>query len=264
MVPTSALIEQPQAVPNADSPLFSHLESTYNLLPALPRDRFFVELVLDVIRTRPGARTVVDIGCGRGIGTDPLLLERIRAESDCLVGVEPDPHVEPAHGAFDALHRSTFEESGIPDGSVDVAFSCMVMEHVLDPDGFMDRLQRALRPGGSYIFMTVNGAHYFARIANALRRAGLDEFVLRAVRGSEAVDGYHYPTAYRFNDPAAIARACGRAGLLPPRFVFAEHEGARCYFPRPARAAWHALTLKRRIVRRPELLLELIGMVTKP
>jgi SAM-dependent methyltransferase len=264
MVTTTAPQESARTASLAEPPLFGHFESRYNLLPALPRDRFFVELVLDLIRSRPWPRTVVDIGCGRGIGTDPGLLDRVRAESDRLVGVEPDSGVQPAAGAFDELYRSTFEDSCIPDGSVDVAFSCMVMEHVLDPDRFLDRLQRALRPGGSYIFMTVNGSHYFARIANALRRAGVDEMVLRAVRGSEAVDGYHYPTAYRFNDPAAIARACERAGLLPPRFVFAEHEGARCYFPGPARAAWHALTLKRRVVRRPELLLELIGMITKP
>jgi hypothetical protein len=128
----------------------------------------------------------------------------------------------------------------------------------------MDRLYRALRPGGSYIFMTVNGAHYFARIANALRRAGLDEHVLRAVRGSGAVDGYHYPTAYRFNDPATIARLCERTGMCQPRFVFAEHDGAKCYFPGPSKAAWHALTLKRRLIRRKESLLQLIGLITRP
>ena len=257
-----------QQLPNqslaCDSPLFADFEKRYNLLHPSERDSFFVDLVRDVIRSQLGPRRVVDIGCGRGIGTSADLFARLRPDCDELIGVEPDQSIEPAPGVFTAFHRSTFEECEIPDGSVDIAFSCMVMEHVADPAAFMSRLYRALRPGGKYIFMTVNGAHYFAIISNALRRLGMDEQVLRLVRGSQSVDSYHYPTAYRFNDPACISQVCRSCGFAEPRFVFAEHPGAKCYFPGPTKAAWHALTLKRRVSRKPELLLELIGLVTKP
>jgi SAM-dependent methyltransferase len=247
-----------------DSPLFAQFEKSYNLLHPSERDGFFVDLVQDVILSQRGLRCVVDIGCGRGIGTSADMFARLRPECDELIGVEPDKSIEPAAGVFTAFHRSTFEECEIPDGSVDVAFSCMVMEHVTDPAAFMSRLYRALRPGGQYIFMTVNSAHYFGIISNALRRLGLDEQVLRLVRGRQSVDSYHYPTAYRFNDPACISRVCRSSGFAEPRFVFAEHPGAQCYFPGPTKAVWHALTLKRRIIRKPNLLLELIGLVTKP
>jgi SAM-dependent methyltransferase len=249
---------------DVESPLFDRFEHSYNLLHPSERDGFFVELVRDVIRSQPAPRRVADIGCGSGIGTKPELIARLRPECDELIGVEPDVNVDPAPGVFTALHRSTFEECEIPDDSVDVAFSCMVMEHVVDPARFMARLERVLRPGGKYIFMTVNGAHYFALISNALRRIGVDEHVLRMVRGGASVDSYHYPTAYRFNDPERISSVCASVGMPSPRFVFAEHPGARCYFPGPTKMAWHALTLKRKVVRRPELLLELIGLVTKP
>jgi ubiquinone/menaquinone biosynthesis C-methylase UbiE len=159
-----------------------------------------------------------------------------RLECDELIGVEPDQSRELAPGVFTALHRSTFDEFEIPDGSVDVAFSCMVMEHVAYLAALMSRLYRPLRPSGKYIFMTVNGAHYFGIISNALRRLGMDEQVLRLVRGSQSVDSYHYPTAYRFNDPACISQVCRSCGFDQPRFVFAEHPGAKCYFlvqPRP-------------------------------
>lgn len=264
MCPLQAPEPSSVCITATEPPLFARLERNYNLLPASERDGFFVELVRDVIRSRPGPQRVVDIGCGRGIGTRAALFDRLRPECSEFIGVEPDQSVEPVSGVFTKFHRSTFEDSDIPDESVDIAYSCMVMEHVTDPVAFMSRLHRALRPGGQYIFMTVNGAHYFAIISNALRRLGMDEHVLRMVRGRQAVDSYHYPTAYKFNDRARISRICSDVGMPCPRFVFAEHPGASCYFPGPTKAAWHALTLKRKIVRKPELLLELIGLVTKP
>jgi SAM-dependent methyltransferase len=262
-IPVAAPVVDPEPAV-AGEPLFSRLSRSYNLLPPSPRDEFFVDLLRDSIGRARRPRRVVDIGCGHGIGMDAALLRRVAGDCDQLIGVEPDGSVTPAPGVFSEIHRSTLEECCIEDGSVDLAYSCMVMEHVQDPHAFMSAIARILRPGGSYVFMTVNGRHYFAIVANLLRRLGADGHVLRLVRGRADADSYHYPTAYRLNDPGAIAGACAAAGLSEPRFVFAEHHGARCYFPGPTRALWHALTLKRRIIRRPDLLLEMIGVVTKP
>jgi ubiquinone/menaquinone biosynthesis C-methylase UbiE len=223
-----------------------------------------MDLVLDVIRTYGRPRRVLDIGCGEGVGTDPALFQRVVAESDEFWGVEPDTSIEPRPGVFSNFQHALFEDAEIPDESIDVAYSCMVMEHVQNPEGFMAKAFRVLKPGGTYIFLTVNGAHYFARIANAMRALRVDETVLRAVRSEAVVEGYHYPTAYKFNRPRQIAAVCSRLGFEAPRYVFAEHEGARCYFPGPTVAAWHLFTLKRRLLRNPRLLLELICAIRKP
>lgn len=247
-----------------DSPLVRKFESSYNLLHPSHRDQFFMDMVLDTIRTYPRPRRILDIGCGEGVGTDPALFKQVVSESDEFWGVEPDTSIKPREGVFTNFQHALFEDANIPDNSIDVAYSCMVMEHVQNPEAFMRKCHRVLKPGGTYIFLTVNGAHYFAMISNTLRMLKLDETVLRIARPGHVVDGYHYPTAYKFNRPRQIDAACAALGFDKPRYVFAEHEGAKCYFPGPTKAAWHALTWKRKVMQNPRVLLELIGVIRKP
>jgi SAM-dependent methyltransferase len=246
-----------------DSPMVGQYERSYNLLPPTHRDGFFMELVVDVAHTYPRPRRVLDIGCGHGVGTDEALFNPIRSAADEFWGVEPDTSITPPPGVFTNFQHALFEDAAIPDNSIDIAYSCMVMEHVQDPGRFMARVHRVLKPGGTYIFLTVNGDHYFARIANAMRKLKVDEAVLRIARPSEVVEGYHYPTAYKFNKPRQIEKSCRELGFEPPRFVFTEHD-ARAYFPGPTKLFWHALTAKRRVIRNPRSLLELIGVIRKP
>ena len=247
-----------------DSPLVRQFESSYNLLHPSHRDGFFMDLVLDTVRTYPRPRRILDIGCGEGVGTDPALFQRVVKESDEFWGVEPDTSIKPREGVFTNFQHALFEEANIPDNSVDVAYSCMVMEHVQNPQAFMSKCYKVLKPGGTYIFLTVNGAHYFAMISNTLRMLKLDETVLRIARPGHVVDGYHYPTAYKFNRPGQIDRTCEALGFEKPRYVFAEHDGAKAYFPGPTRVAWKALTWKRKVIKKQRSLLELIGVIRKP
>lgn len=247
-----------------DSPLVRQYEASYNLLHPSHRDAFFMDLVLDTVRTYKRPRRILDIGCGEGVGTDPELFKRVVAESDEFWGVEPDTSVKPREGVFSNFQHALFEDANIPDNSVDLAYSCMVMEHVQNPDAFMAKAFRVLKPGGTYIFLTVNGAHYFAMIANAMRKMKIDEFMLRVARPGQVVEGYHYPTAYKFNKPRQIDAACARLGFEKPRYVFVEHDGAKFYFPGPTSVAWHALTYKRKLIKNPRALLELIGVIRKP
>lgn len=247
-----------------DSPLAAQFERSYNLLHPSHRDGFFMDLVLDMVKTYPKPRRIVDIGCGEGVGTDPALFQRVVAESDEFWGIEPDTNIKPRPGVFTNFQHALFEDANIPDNSVDCAYSCMVMEHVQNPDAFMQKLHRVLKPGGTYIFLTVNGAHYFALISNTLRKMKVDETVLRIARPGHVVDGYHYPTAYKFNRPRQIDACCEKLGFEKPRYVFAEHDGAKYYFPGPTKLAWHALTAKRKVWKNPRLLLELIGIIRKP
>lgn len=243
---------------------FEQLEAGYNLLPPSERDAFFISVMLDVLKRYPRPNVVVDIGCGEGIGTAADKLTGVRSLADQLWGIEPDKSITPKPGVFDRFEHALFEDCTIPDNSVDLAYSCMVMEHVTNPQAFMTRLYRCLKPGGSYVFLTVNGAHYFARIANAMRNLKIDEKVLRIVRPGQVVESYHYPTAYQFNKPSQIDRTCQQLGFEAPRYVFAEHIGAKCYFPGPTKLFWHTMIAKRRLIKNPRSLLELICWIRKP
>ena len=122
---------------------------------------------------------------------------------------------------------------------------------------------RCLRPGGAYLFATPNKRHYFTRIAAALHRLHLDEFVLRLIKRS-SVDEYHYAIQYRFNDEHRINSCTQQLGFLPPQYAYLESGGPVGYLRGPLRPILHLLSLKRRIVRNPRLLLTLVCRVTKP
>jgi SAM-dependent methyltransferase len=206
---------------------------------------------------------VLDIGCGRGIGRHPEFQQVIRAHADELWGVEPDETAIPAPGVFDEHRHALMEAADLPAEHFDLAYSCMVMEHVADPDVFMQAVHRCLRPGGVYLFATPNRRHYFTRTAALLHALRLDELVLRVIK-RHTVDDYHYPVQYRFNRERQINACAERLGFLRPEYVYIEAGGPRGYLPGPLAPIYHLMALKRRLIRRPRALLTIICRVTRP
>lgn len=234
---------------------FERLARSYNFRRTSDWPGLFVRLVVDELARLPGGPAVVDIGSGSGIGGDLERLHAIRAAAGELWGVEPDQDAQEPPGVFDAVRRSSLERAGLPAAHFDLAYSFMVMEHVDDPAAFLAALRAALKDGGTYIFATVNGRHYFARTARAARRLGVDERLLRLVRKTADVDRYHHPVRYAFNTPAVIDRYARDAGFAPPEYVFLEQDGPADYMRGPLRPALRLLQWKRSLLRRPESLL---------
>jgi 2-polyprenyl-6-hydroxyphenyl methylase / 3-demethylubiquinone-9 3-methyltransferase len=101
---------------------------------------------------------VLDIGCGGG-----FLAEEFAALGCRVTGVDPSPvsvGAARAHAAGRDLHidyRVGFgEELPFPDAAFGVACCCDVLEHVSDLDRVVSETARVLRPGGLYLFDTVN------------------------------------------------------------------------------------------------------------
>jgi len=116
----------------------------------------------DVLSRQPSAGPAglraLDIGCGGG-----FLAEEFAALGCRVTGVDPSPvsiGAARAHAAGRGLHIDyrvgAGEELPVPDAAFDVAFCCDVLEHVSDLDRVISETARALRPGGLYLFDTVN------------------------------------------------------------------------------------------------------------
>ena len=70
-----------------------------------------------------------------------------------------------------------------------------------------------LRPGGSFLALTLNRWHYFGLTTWATSRLGAEEWVLRQVRDPDVVQEYHVHTEYRMNTIRGVARHLEQAGF---------------------------------------------------
>lgn len=242
--------------PNVNDTLpFEGLQRQYNFRHGAERGDIFARLVKEHCQGCAKPVRVLDIGCGKGIELNLDRTREIRTVVDEFWGIEPDPSIKPEAGLFDNYQNALMETAELPENCFDLAYSFMVMEHVKDPGPFMKAVARCLKPGGTHFFATINGLHYFARIASTMRVLKLDELVLRAVVGSKQVETYHYPVFYRINTPSAIERFARDYGFAKPEFVFLEREGPWPYFPGPLKAVLWALQKKRDLIRNPRSLL---------
>ena len=99
---------------------------------------------------------VVDVGGDAGYFADAF---RERG-AQCLL-VEPDPagpYTRGTPGPMSVIGDGYWLPLG--DASVDVCFSCNVLEHVRDPAGLIDEMIRVTRPGGLvYLSYTVKNVY---------------------------------------------------------------------------------------------------------
>jgi 2-polyprenyl-6-hydroxyphenyl methylase/3-demethylubiquinone-9 3-methyltransferase len=121
------------------------------------RFAYFRDVLARAEREPQGLR-IVDIGCGGG-----FLAEEFARLGCRVVGVDPSPvSIRTArHHATDAdLEIEYVVASGehlpLGDATFDVAYCCDVLEHVSDLDLVIKETARVLKPGGLYLFDTIN------------------------------------------------------------------------------------------------------------
>jgi 2-polyprenyl-6-hydroxyphenyl methylase / 3-demethylubiquinone-9 3-methyltransferase len=105
-----------------------------------------------------GGLRALDIGCGGG-----FLAEEFAAMGCQVTGIDPSPAsigAARAHAAARGLRIDyrvgTGERLPVPDSAFDLAYCCDVLEHVSDVDRVIGETARVLKPGGLYLFDTIN------------------------------------------------------------------------------------------------------------
>ncbi len=170
-----------------------------------------------VARACPPDARALNIGAGRNV-SGPL--RAVRAKVGHLVGIDPDPSIWD-NDHVDERHQLSLEEYGAtrPD-PFDLAFSVFVLEHVARPEAFTAAAAAVVRPGGSFMALTVNKWHYFGLSTWALTRLHLADRLLPHLRPAVQVEAYHFATEYRLNTAHSIRRHLAAAGFRAVDFRY--------------------------------------------
>jgi 2-polyprenyl-6-hydroxyphenyl methylase/3-demethylubiquinone-9 3-methyltransferase len=153
----------------------------------------------------PQGKTALDVGCGGG-----LLAEEF-AQLGCRVtGVDPSAEslqTARGHAAATGLDiqyvEATGEQLPFEDAAFDLVYCCDVLEHVDDLQRTLDESARVLKPGGVYMYDTINRT----------RRSKLVMIKLFQEWRSTALMEPDLHDWDMFIKPAELTAALGRAGL---------------------------------------------------
>lgn len=123
------------------------------LLLNAPRFSFFDDFITDW-----HGKTVLDLGCGGGFAS-----EEMTRRGASVVGVDPagellavaKSHAEKAGFTID-YRQGSGEAIPAADASFDVVVCVDVLEHVADLDKVLLEVNRVLKPGGLFLYDTIN------------------------------------------------------------------------------------------------------------
>ncbi len=123
------------------------------------RDRVAARLGRDPLGERPlGGLTVLDIGCGGGLLSEPL--SRLGAQVTGIDAAATNVRVAALHAARDGLdidyRHATAEALAAAGESYDLVLNMEVVEHVAHLDSFMAASCALVKPGGALVAATLN------------------------------------------------------------------------------------------------------------
>jgi SAM-dependent methyltransferase len=160
---------------------------------------------------KPGA-TVLDIGCGR---TAPNLAKLI-GTAGTLYGIDVIEFTV-SDDRLQLFTNDVRDMKSIPSGSIDVAYSRAVMEHLPEVEKAYAEIARVLKPGGVYIFTTPSIYDYGSVIALIIPNR-FHGAIVNATEGRAADDVF--PTVFGSNSRRAVAVHARQAGLTVQEFHY--------------------------------------------
>src|SRR5450755_2473059 len=171
-------------------------------------------------RLRP-EHTLLDAGCGR----EAPVLQKFRGHASKLIGIDIGAFKDEIPGI--ELIQSDLGHMKIDSASVDIVMSRSVMEHVVDSRQVYTEVNRILKPGGYFIFLTPNLWDYASIIAKAVPNS-MHPWIVAKTEGRAPEDVF--PMVYGTNTRSAVHKwakctgfdvvSCEYLGQYPGYFMF--------------------------------------------
>ncbi len=196
------------------------IENTYGIRKRLD---FIVDFIAEYAPKR-----VLDMGCGTGANLTEPLAERF--PSIQFFGLDSDTtSIEFAQG--EKRHKNAeYALAGVLDslGQFDLVIASEVIEHVEDPDGFLDSLKSRLTEEGKIVITLPNGYgpfEYASLIETLMQLSGLYAILLRikqfltgATGKKQSVDTLAISPHINFFSFRQITKTIGNCGLQILKF----------------------------------------------
>ena len=135
-------------------------EGFLHVLRALNPARFgyMRRMLVEELRLNPVGLKTLDIGCGGGILAEEFA--KLRCAVTGLDRSEPTLKAARLHAQQTGLsieyRQGTAEALPFADGAFDIVYCCDVLEHVTEPARVVAESARVLKPGGVYLYDTIN------------------------------------------------------------------------------------------------------------
>jgi len=208
-------------------------------VPGIPAENYWFrrhEAAYEFVAPLVAGRTVLEVGCGEGYGTD-LLARTARR----VLGIDYDAltaaHARATYPAAWFV-RANLAALPVPSGSVDVLATLQVIEHVWNHGEFVRECLRVLRPGGLLMVTTPNRLTFSPGLDAPLNPFHTKEFTASELSGLIAANG--------FGIEAVLGLHAGpRLGVLDARygsFVAAQLAGPPTDWPAGLHADVGAVT----------------------
>jgi 2-polyprenyl-6-hydroxyphenyl methylase / 3-demethylubiquinone-9 3-methyltransferase len=118
----------------------------------------FAKRVIHTLNIDPQGKTALEVGCGGGILSEEICKMGFRTSGidPAEASVNTARHHAESEGLTIHYELGSGEDIPYSDASLDVVFCCDVLEHVKDLPKVIAEISRVLKPGGIFIYDTLN------------------------------------------------------------------------------------------------------------
>jgi SAM-dependent methyltransferase len=151
--------------------------------------------------------SLLEVGCGRQVFGSEYYTRAAKK-----VGIDLEAEAIQENTTLDSVVCGSIESMPFPDNTFDIVIAQWVLEHVADATKTVREIERVLKPGGIFLFMTPNAWSPFV-VGTRFIPIGLKKFLRKRFLSIDETDTF--PTHYRMNTIGTLNKLFAKVGMQP-------------------------------------------------